>query len=198
MYDFRKWTPDQRKAAINERLLAGFPSHSPPHVDVPDRWRLITAACYEHKHILSSSERIQWFENELLVHFRNQSLECAGWVVLSNHYHALVKIPNIDKFGKSLGQLHGRTSFEMNRMDEQAKRKCWFRFSDRCMRNERHFLVTLNYIHNNPVKHGYVKKWSDWPYSSFHWYLENKGREWLVDVFREYPVLDYGAKWDIF
>ena len=51
-------------------------------------------------------------------------------------------------------------------------------------------------IHNNPVKHGYVKKWVDWAYSSYHWYLENKGRDWLVELWQEYPLLNYGDKWD--
>lgn len=64
------------------------------------------------------------------------------------------------------------------------------------MRSDRHFYTTINYIHNNPVKHGYVDKWSEWPYSTFHWYLEKKGRAWLVDLWREYPVLNYGEKWD--
>ena len=64
------------------------------------------------------------------------------------------------------------------------------------MRSERHYFVTLNYIHNNPVKHGYVNQWGDWPYSSFSWYLQEKGREWLLDLWREYPVLNYGSGWD--
>ena len=30
-----------------------------------------------------------------------------------------------------------------------------------------------------------------------YWYLENKGRDWLVDLWQEYPVLNYGDKWDV-
>lgn len=65
------------------------------------------------------------------------------------------------------------------------------------MRSERHYYTTINYIHNNPVKHGYVERWCDWPYSSFHEYLKGKGRDWLKDVWREYPVLHYGDAWDV-
>ena len=32
----------------------------------------------------------------------------------------------------------------------------------------------INYIHYNPVKHGYVKWVKDWEYSSFHKFVENK------------------------
>ena len=30
----------------------------------------------------------------------------------------------------------------------------------------------MEYIHWNPVKHGYVVKVKDWPYSSFHRYVK--------------------------
>lgn len=65
------------------------------------------------------------------------------------------------------------------------------------MRSERHYLTTLNYIHNNPVMHGYVDGWGDWAYSSYHWYLKNKGRDWLVELWQEYPDFNYGTQWDI-
>jgi putative transposase len=65
------------------------------------------------------------------------------------------------------------------------------------MRSEAHYYTTLNYIHNNPVKHRCAMKWTDWPYSSVYWYLQAKGREWLKDVWRSYPVLHYGDKWDV-
>jgi len=28
-------------------------------------------------------------------------------------------------------------------------------------------------------------------------FLQTKGREWLADVWRSYPVLNYGDKWDL-
>jgi putative transposase len=123
---------------------------------------------------------------------------CAAWCVLSNHYHVLVQIGDIRFFTKTLGQLHGRTSHQMNAEDGQRGRQVWHRAQDRCMRSERHFYTTLNYIHNNPVKHGYVTRWPAWPFSSFPWYLQTYGREWVYDVWREYPVNRYGAAWDNF
>ncbi len=84
----------------------------------------------------------------------------------------------------------------MNKQDGIQGRRVWYRSQDRVMRSRRHFFTSLNYIHNNAVKHGYVKKWQDWAFSSVHWYLEHKGREWLLDLWREYPVLNYGEKWD--
>jgi putative transposase len=197
MYQYRKWTPQQRQAALEERRKRRYPMHSPPHLPEPGRYRLITGTCYEHSHFLDTPERLTWFESELLQNLKEQSADCAAWVIISNHYHALVKIDDIKQFTRKLGQLHGRTSLEMNREDSTPGRQVWYRCQDRCMRSEAHYYATINYIHNNPVKHGHVKRWSDWAYSSFHWYLENKGRDWLINLWRQYPILDYGAKWDI-
>jgi len=171
MYDFRKWTPQRRAAIVEERVDRGYPWHSPPHFEAPGEYRIVTGACFEHRHILQSPERLGWFEEQLLGLVREQECTCAAWVVLPNHYHIVTKIDDMNRFARAIGQLHGGTSFEMNRKDDARGRQVWFRSQDRCMRSERHLYTTLNYIHNNPVKHGYVTKWTDWPFSSVRWYL---------------------------
>ena len=197
MYDYRNLTPQQRLAVVADRKSRGYPWHGPPHLEVPGQYRIITGACFEHRPILATSQRLQWFEDQLLSCFKEVGASCAAWVVLPNHYHALVLINDMGAFTARLGQLHGKTSFEMNREDQLQGRKVWYRSQDRCMRSEAHFYTTLNYIHNNPVKHGYVAKWTDWPFSSVHWYMETKGRDWLVNAWKSYPVLNYGDKWDV-
>lgn len=36
------------------------------------------------------------------------------------------------------------------------------------IRDEQDLARHVDYIHINPVKHGYVQRVSDWPHSSFH------------------------------
>ncbi len=78
----------------------------------------------------------------------------------------------------------------------RAEGRFGFGLSKDQYRSERHFFATLNYVHNNPVKHGYVEKWQDWPYSSASEYLMKMGRETASQIWKEYPVLDYGNEWD--
>ncbi|NLH73387.1 MAG: hypothetical protein GX456_10065 [Verrucomicrobia bacterium] len=54
----------------------------------------------------------------------------------------------------------------------------------------------MNYIHNNPVRHHYVRRWLDWPWSSAHDYFESLGREEVMRRWREYPMLNMGMTWD--
>lgn len=46
------------------------------------------------------------------------------------------------------------------------------RYYEHTIKNETELNNQINYIHYNPVKHGLVKKVKDWPYSSFHKFIE--------------------------
>jgi putative transposase len=196
MYEYRKMTAEDRAAAVEARRSRGFPWHRPPHPEAVGEYRLVTGTCFEHRKILHSAKRLAWFEAELLRTFGQLKAECAAWCVLPNHYHVLVQIADIKAFAKAIGHLHGRTSFEMNREDHARGKRVWYNYQDRVMRSESHFFTSLNYVHNNPVKHGYVKRWQEWPFSSVHAYLETMGRDWLLDLWLRYPVLQYGKGWD--
>jgi len=75
-------------------------------------------------------------------------------------------------------------------------RQVWHGVSDRAMRGPDHFWATMNYIHHNPVKHGYVRKWTEWPFSSVEDYLEEMGRENVELMWKTHPIFDYGKGWD--
>lgn len=45
------------------------------------------------------------------------------------------------------------------------------RYWEHEIRNQQDLNAHIDYIHINPVKHGYVPRVADWPYSSFHWYV---------------------------
>ena len=47
------------------------------------------------------------------------------------------------------------------------------RFWEHLIRDDRDFRRHIDYIHYNPVKHGYVSKVVDWPYSTFHRFVRN-------------------------
>ncbi|HSN24280.1 MAG TPA: transposase, partial [Methylomicrobium sp.] len=54
----------------------------------------------------------------------------------------------------------------------RAERGIWQRrYWEHTIMSERDFSQHIDYVHVNPVKHGYVKQVYDWPYSSFHRYV---------------------------
>jgi putative transposase len=191
-------TPEERRRIVEERRRQHVPWHSPPHLEVTGEISyLVTAACYEHLQIIGHTpERMSECEEGLLEACSVNEARVYAWCILPNHYHVLVRIGDVKALLKQLGQFHGRTSFKWNGEDQQRGRHCWYNAFDRYMRSDRHFFATLNYVHHNPVHHGYVKKWLDWPWSSAAEFTQQTGRDEAARIWREYPLLDYGKKWD--
>jgi putative transposase len=197
-YIWRQLTPAQRKEVLDWRKNNARPWHSPPHrPNYGHLHFLVSAACFEHaSHIGFSPQRMDRFSTALLGLFEQHTAGTVAWCVLPNHYHALIEAPNILRLLYELGRLHGRTSHAWNGEENTRGRQVFHRATERFMRSERHFFATINYVHNNPVHHGYVRLWSDWPWSSAAEHLEKMGREEAKRVWREYPIRDYGKKWD--
>ena len=97
--------------------------------------------------------------------------------MLPNHYHLLVDSLDILALLEMHGHLHGRTSFRWNGEDARRGRQVWHRTAETAMKSERHFWASLNYVLHNAVRHGYVKRWQDWPYGNAAEYLEDVGRD---------------------
>ena len=106
MYRYRKLTEEQQRHVVQERQHRGFPMHSPPHLDAPNGFRIVTGTCFEHRSILQTTNRLTEFEDQLLGLLTETTHECAAWCVLPNHYHILVKVASIEILTTQLGKLH--------------------------------------------------------------------------------------------
>ena len=198
-YEYRNLSPKERQEIVEIRKQQGYPLHAPPHPFREEGAYLITAANFEHQPIMITPERRTEFQEKLLGGFRDINAEIVGWVILPNHYHILANVERLTFVSEILQRIHGSTSYEWNRQDgKTGKRKVWYRFSDRLMRNEVHLNQALNYIHYNPVKHGYIKDAYDWPWSSLFVYEGEMGNEWVRENWRKYkPQEEFGKDWDM-
>lgn len=100
-----------------------------------------------------------------------------AWAVLPDHMHCLWTLPEDDgnfpkrwqaiKMGFSRRMVAGEPLSASRR--SRGERGIWQRrFWEHIVRDERDFAAHMDYIHFNPVKHGYVSLPADWPFSSFH------------------------------
>ena len=196
MYEWRKLSAEERADLLTARQHAKRPWHSPPHwkQDGP-AWFHLTAACYQHAPVIgTTAQRMNWFADAVLSTCADSQV--SAWCFLPNHYHLLIETADLRHLVKTLGGLHGRSSRAWNLEDHTIGRQIFARSADRHVRSDAHFWATLNYVHHNPVRHGYVERWTDWPWSSASDYLNEIGREEATRIWRSYPVRDYGEGWD--
>jgi putative transposase len=197
-YEYRKLTYREREEIVRYRREHGYPPHAPPHPFREAGYYLITAANFEHAPVMDSPDRRTEFEMLLLGAIRRIQAELIAWVVLPNHYHILVDIESLDLVSATLKHLHGATSRQWDIEDDlTGQRRVWYKFSDRMIRSEKQLHQTFNYIHYNPIKHGYANDYYEWPWSSYKLYEESKGSNWLQEQWKSNALPEeFGQGWD--
>jgi putative transposase len=93
-------------------------------------------------------------------------------VILPDHYHTVLRVRASGTIPQLLLDLHRRSAAHFNREDDTPGRQVWYSYWDRCLWTEGDFWSRVNYIHRNPVKHGYVSAPEDWPHSSWRLFAE--------------------------
>lgn len=67
--------------------------------------------------------------------------------------------------------LHEGLSIEQ---DGRGEYRLWQRrYWEHTIRDDRDFEAHVNYVHINPVKHGYAARAADWPHSTIHRYIKH-------------------------
>ncbi len=100
-----------------------------------------------------------------------------GMVILPEHLHAIWTLPTNDddysmrwRLIKSYFSRHLPKTERISRSRQRhQERGIWQRrFWEHTIRDDKDFENHMNYLHYNPVKHGYVKSVADWEFSTFH------------------------------
>ena len=108
-----------------------------------------------------------------------------AWVVLPDHMHCIWTLPeDCADFSrrwsliKSGFSRRAKSLFHVDGWMNASKRKrreltIWQRrFWEHRIKDEEELNIYLDYTHYNPVKHGWVEKVVDWPFSTFHRYAK--------------------------
>ena len=103
-------------------------------------------------------------------------------VILPDHLHCIWTLPGEDadfstrwrlvkaRFSRAINADERRSS----RRIQKGERGVWQRrFWEHLICNDGDMAAHIDYIHYNPVKHGWVSQVSEWPYSSFQRYVKN-------------------------
>ncbi len=102
-------------------------------------------------------------------------------LLLLCHLHILMTLPEGDtNYPQRIGLIksHFSRQIEKNEIisksrNNKRERGIWQRrYWEHVIKNENDYEKHFNYIHFNPVKHGYVDDIFDWKYSSIHRYKD--------------------------
>jgi putative transposase len=100
-----------------------------------------------------------------------------AWVVLPDHLHCIWTLPENDhdysgrwrEIKKAFVKYIPKEEYRSANHLKHGERGIWQRrFWEHTIRDDNDYYHHMNYVHFNPVKHGYAETAEDWPYSSIH------------------------------
>ncbi len=104
---------------------------------------------------------------------KRKPFDLIAYCVLFDHMHLLLSLPIEEKsFSQIIRTIKRLTTVEMRKKLRQPELIVWQnRFWEHTILDEEDLQHHFDYIHYNPVKHGYVEDYSNWAWSSFRQYF---------------------------
>jgi putative transposase len=181
--------PESRLAKV-EQFLTALPASNPDRDAEPDPlaagrdWPhaplhrlsdqgtyLVTAGTYRKEHVFGGADRLDYLETTLLAQAKEAGWRLEAWAVFPNHYHFVGHAqPDCQGLADWIQALHARTATQVNELDQRAGRRVWFNYWETQLTFETSYLARLNYVHQNPVKHGLVRVANQYRWCSAAWF----------------------------
>jgi REP-associated tyrosine transposase len=145
--------------------------HAPVHRLSENGVYIVTAGIYQKEHLFNTNAKRDLLETLLLSMSKQHGWQLEAWAVIANHYHFVARgNPKSTNLHRFLQKLHYESSCRLNELDGQPGRKVWHNFWDTRLTHQYSYLARLNYVHQNPVKHGLVAVANQYPWGSARWF----------------------------
>lgn len=146
---------------------------------IPGASYFFTLVTYQRQHLFSHPDSVETLRQAFRTVKHNHPFTIDAMVVLPDHLHCIWTLPPDDadfskrwRLIKSEFTRHCSNQFRRQRSaarHHKGEQAVWQRrFWEHQLCDEADFVRHVEYIHYNPVSHGFVKAPKDWAYSSFH------------------------------
>ena len=158
--------------------------HAPPHYFTAHGIYIITAATLHRKPLFNSGTKLDVLRDTTFELAKDYELTLQAWAFLANHYHLVISFHNTATAHRDfVRHLHRELAIQLNRMDATPGRRVMYEFWDTRLTFEKSWLARLNYVHQNPVKHGLVPLANQYPWCSAAWFETNARHGFVRSVY---------------
>jgi putative transposase len=162
--------------------------HAPTHQLSHQGTYFVTASTYKKLHHFRGAERLRVLHRGLLAVARDFRWQLEAWAVFSNHYHFIAHsppdAPDASSLSDMLSVLHVKTSEWVNKLDRTSGRQVWFNFRESRLTYQKSYLMRLNYVHQNAVRHRLVPVANQYPWCSARWFERTASQAIVKSIYR--------------
>lgn len=129
-----------------------------------------TIVTYQRMKILSLPNSVSRLQSAFDKVMKKHPFTMEAIVILPDHVHCIWRMPPWDSnYSVRWRLIKSHFSGGLNHsVNKRGEKEIWQRrFWEHLLRDDEDWRKHMEYIHYNPVKHGYVEHPGDWPYSSF-------------------------------
>ena len=128
-----------------------------------------TVVAHQRQKILTDNAVRLALRQAVLAVRERYPFEILAWVLMPDHLHAIWRLPENDAaYSERWRQIKRRSQYLIGRDVRLWQKRFW----EHTIRSETDFARHFDYLHFNPVKHGYTTQVAAWPFSTFHRYVK--------------------------
>ncbi len=158
--------------------------HAPLHRLGGKGTYIVTAGTLNKEHFFRDSASLDVLECELLAKAKQYQWQLEAWAVFSNHYHFVGHaLGDAGTLRALMAHLNADTAREANRRDGKPGRPVWFNYWETELTFEKSYLARLNYVHQNPVRHGLVAVANQYSWCSAAWFERTATRSQISTIY---------------
>jgi len=152
---------------------------------VPGGCYFFTVVTHQRTTLFSEDSNINYLRGAIRSVMKTRPFEIDAIVILPDHLHCIWRLPEGDaNFSSRWRDIKNLVSRRIDAPRNRRREKVVWqrRFWEHAIRDEQDWRHHMDYVHYNPVKHGYVRAPADWPHGSFAasvkkgWYPPDWGR----------------------
>ncbi len=145
----------------------------------------LTFSCYKRRQFLEPDRAKRIVIGHLGRRLAMHNGLCLGFVIMSDHIHAMVWFPEVLQLAPFMNKWKDQTSLALKSLFQEQFTGYWSqipaddpvwqaRYYDFNIWSRDKVEEKLNYMHLNPVRAGLVERAIDWKWSSARWYEDQQ------------------------
>ena len=160
-----------------------------PRIEIAGFYYIINRGV-EQRVVFKESDDYEHFEELMCLYAKSFKITIHNYCLMSNHYHLLLEIKraNLSKF---MRQLNMNYSIYFNKKYKRVGHLWQGRFKSWYVIDEAYLYTLMRYIEQNPLNANIVKSLKEYPYSSYHYFLDFKNipkclkNSWIVQNYKD-------------
>ncbi len=125
------------------------------------------------EYIFSKEQYIRMYLKLLNEKRKELKIKVIAYCIMNNHAHLLIETKNIKELSKFMQKINGCYAKYYNFMEDRVGYVFRDRYKCQIIKDKKHLIQCIKYIHQNPVKAGMVINREEYEFSSYKFYQRN-------------------------